>query len=267
MEADILISKYDTLLKVIESYGPGAVAFSGGVDSTLLLKATRDVFGPDSLALHISSILQKEHEASEARTIADNIGVKFVQFDCDPLQWPDFVANPEDRCYFCKKNIYKMLFSYLKQKSNEILYDGSNVDDMSDYRPGKKAIAEFGVKTPLIDADLRKNDIRIISKGFDLPTWNKFSSSCLATRIATGIPITKKDLQVVAVCEKYLSDQGFKGIRVRFDPEKRTAYIEFEQGDFAKFAHSEERGKVKNFFYSMGLRKVFLDLSERDSMV
>lgn len=259
---ETLSKKYAHLQEIIRQFERVVVAFSGGVDSSFLLKTAFDVLGHNVIAFQACSSLQTKEETSRGKDIAKHIGAQLKLFTIDPLSWPVFVSNPPDRCYHCKKEIYTLFKSQLTDDAVQLL-DGTNTDDLLDGRPGLRAIHEFAVTMPLVEAGLTKSEIRILSKYLNLPTWDQLSSSCLATRIPFGTPITREILESVSRCESYLHSLNFLGCRVRLQGD--SAKIELAEGDIERFVTLPIRENVKNFFCSVGFNKVFLDLSERNT--
>lgn len=261
-----LTEKYKNLCAIIADKGRVALAFSGGVDSTLLLKAMTTVAPDRSVALLAATPLQPQTETQSAIDTAREIGAQLVVRHLNPLDWPEFVANPPDRCYHCKKAIYSNFKQHLVDQSDTVLMDGTNTDDLQEDRPGRRAIHELKIATPLVEAGLSKCEIRALSRSLQLPTWNKPSASCLATRIATGLYIDNDKLGVVARCEAHLHELGAQGCRVRLMGNKH-AIIEFLPNDFGMLSDQETRKQINLFFKSMGFLKVFLDLSERKGIL
>lgn len=208
------------------------MAFSGGVDSTLVLYAARQALGDGALAFHAASPLHIVEEQERAERLAALVGCRLVRFALNPLAWPQFVANPPDRCYLCKKHIYSQFSAALAQFGCNALLDGTNIDDLGDQRPGLAAVRELGVATPLVAAGFRKEDVRLCSRESGLPTWDQLSSSCLATRIRAGQPITPENIDFVARCEKQLLAEGFAGCRVRWGATALT--IEVQEADYSR---------------------------------
>lgn len=255
-------AKYKALCADIAEKERVAVAFSGGVDSTLLLKAATEATAGKVVALLAATPLQPETEIREAIDTAAAIGADLQIRNLDPLLWPEFVENPPDRCYHCKKAIYSDFKQFLSDQPGTILLDGTNIDDLQEDRPGHRAIRELSVATPLVDAQLDKSEIRAISRTLQLATWNKPTASCLATRIVSGLSIDPKKLAVVAHCEAHLHNLGVQDCRVRLREDDKVV-IELIAKDFNLLNEQEIRTTTLFFFKSMGIQKVFLDLSER----
>lgn len=261
-----LAGKYDALCANIAAQGRVAVAFSGGVDSTLLLKAALDATAGKVTALLAATPLQPEKETREAIATAETLGAHLQIRNIDPLLRQEFINNPPDRCYHCKKTIYSDFKQYLSRHPTTVLLDGTNIDDLQEERPGHRAISELAVATPLVEADLNKSEIRAISRSLQLSTWNKPTASCLATRITTGQSINREKLTVVARCEAHLHDLGIIDCRVRLIT-AGDAVIELIPNDFKLLTEQEVRTQISFFYKSMGIRKVFLDLSERKGIL
>lgn len=239
-----------------------AVACSGGVDSTLLLKVVFDTLGRENtIAVIAETPLLPHGEIEAAREIVNYIGSRLLIVSINPLNWPEFTENPKERCYLCKKGIYQIFFKELQKLHFTVLMDGTNLDDLSDFRPGLKALRELEVKTPLADVGLTKNEIRQISKSLDLPNWDKHSSSCLATRVATGQHINDEKLKLIKKCENFLQTLGFYGCRVKISND--SAIIEIPREDIEQFSMGETRRSVLKKFNDFNMKKVFLDLQGR----
>lgn len=257
-----LLGKYELLLDVI-GRSPGGVAFSGGADSSLLLKAAIDVFGVDTPAFFANSILQTETDLINAVQTAEQIGATLQIVEISPLQWPEFVANSRDRCYFCKKKVYSLLINLLPE-GNMVLFDGTNLDDLTQDRPGRRAIQELGVLTPFVEAGLAKADIRRLGAHFDLPTWNRESASCLATRIPVDTKITERKLYNIARYEKILSALHFAGCRVRLrGDDLKSVDIIIRETDMALISQPEIRADLNNQFKKLGVDNLWLSLQGR----
>ncbi len=250
--------KYNHLLDWLGRHDQVAVAFSGGVDSTLLLKAATEVHGVTVTAFFARSLLQKAAVEERVGGQCRRFGVALRIVDCEPLSWPDFVRNGPDRCYLCKKRVYSRFLSLLPETS--VLLDGTNVDDLSRDRPGLRAIKELGVRMPLVEAGLVKDEIRRISREMSLTSWDLPSESCLATRIVGGVALTPEILRAVEEAEAFLGEKGFRGCRVRLDG--KTAFVTVSQGDRSRLAQSPLRHDFLKILAKLKYAKVFLDLSE-----
>jgi uncharacterized protein len=260
-----LHQKHQQVQALLSGYGRVAIAFSGGVDSTLLLKIAHDTLGENCLALFADSVVQPRAERDGAVTTAQTIGAALVQVPFAPLALPEFTANCGDRCYYCKKAIFAVFLHLAKLDNFPWLADGTNSNDLDADRPGLRAVAELGVKSPLADAGLTKEEIRLLSRALGLPTWDKPSASCLATRIPTHTPITVTNLGLVETAERFLHTLGYHGCRVRLLGS--TFVLELAAGDIVKIARHEDFITVRAYLYSLGAEKVFLDLLQRASIL
>ena len=258
-----LRSEYERLLKVVAERTPTAIAFSGGADSSLLLKAAVDVFGNKTLAFFASSILQTPDDIDNAIETADRLGGDLQIVEVLPLDWPQFTANPADRCYHCKKKIYS-IFLELLPDPDMALADGSNLDDLSQNRPGHRAIDELGVLRPLVQAELSKAMIRDLGKYLGVHSWDRESASCLATRIPSSLKITARRLQDIADYEKILHNAGFSGCRVRMTlASSRSVKIEIRKDEIPIITKTGVRKKLHAEFRVLGIDKLYLDLAGR----
>jgi len=261
--------KEKQLYQVLEKYSRVAVAFSGGSDSSLLLSCAIKVLGPDNIAAFTSrSCLLKFHELERVSSwFAIHVlqGRVFHQFvDIDPFAWEEFVSNPDDRCYKCKSRVYRLFLARAEELGITSLIDGTNIDDMQSDRPGLRALREMGVGTPLADAGLSKEDVRVLSKEIGLNTWDRPSSSCLATRIPSGLEITEQRIDLVARAESILEEMGFAGCRVRLDRhESATAYLQVQQHDVQRIAQDSNRVHILEKMRKIGFCRVLLDIYGR----
>lgn len=252
-----LDAKFSALHELLSNLGSAAVAFSGGVDSTFLLYVASKVLGNRRvLALTISSPLSPQQELADAREVASWIGVKHVELDINLLAMSEFRANPPDRCYTCKKMVYTRLWECARTNYMEWLLDGENRDDEDDYRPGSRAARELGVRSPLREVGMSKEEIRLLSRDLGLPKWKKPAAACLASRIPYGEEITVEKLRMVGGAEDYLHSLGFGLVRVRLHGE--LARIEVAPGDFPNLL--ENRMKIVKYLREIGFVYVALDL-------
>ena len=259
---DSLAEKSRRLEEIILPLGRVAVACSGGVDSTFLLQSAHDILGHSNVvALFADTPLLPPGENRDIEDLVNHVGCRLVTVKLDPFAWPEFIANPQDRCYLCKKKIYSIFLERLTELDIAVLMDGTNLDDLGDYRPGLQALDELGIITPLADAGLTKQEIRQLSRQKNLPNWNKPSSSCLATRIATDEIINQKKLDIVAKCEAELHRLNFFGCRVRLRDD--YAIIELAAGDSERFSNKEISRSIFDFFNDFNIKKVYVDLSPR----
>lgn len=259
-----LIFRLRKLQEFLRKAGRVVVAFSGGVDSSFLLKTAHTLLGEQAFGIIGLSPLHHGAERERALRVAEEIGCRIIACELDPLSWPEFIRNSPDRCYLCKRKIYSIFLERLNPGSAPVLLDGTNLDDLQDHRPGLKAVRELGIRTPLADAGLGKQDIRRLSRELGLSTWNQYSSSCLATRIPTHEPITADKLELVGTSENFLHALGFAGCRVRW--RGRGVSLEFLEADLARFVEKSIRNKVEAYFGSLGLEKIFLDCSPRPAI-
>ncbi len=227
------IEKLHRILAGYKNSGRVGVAFSGGADSSFLLRSTLDVLGRENvIVLHGRSVLQKRSEQEGAANWLERHGygaeVEQLIVEQNPLAQKNFVSNPQDRCYLCKSHLYQTFLKELSQQNLSLLLDGTNRDDLEADRPGYRAIRELAIKTPLAAAGLSKKEIRKASRSLGLDTWDLPSNSCLATRIPHGLQITAQRLGLVRDCEQVLARLGLKDCRVHLDSEQaETVYIHF----------------------------------------
>lgn len=250
--------KLEILKENILELGSLAVAFSGGVDSTFLLKVAYDVLKENVIAVTASSSTFPDREFKESIDFARKLGVKQIIIVSEELEIEGFADNPINRCYFCKKEIFTKLKETAKSENIKFVADGSNIDDLGDYRPGMAAVLELGILSPLKEAGLTKDDIRILSKEMNLPTWDKPAFACLSSRFPYGQKITKEKLQMVDKAEQYLLDLGFKQVRVRHHGE--IARIEVAYFERRKFFDEELMDEIHKKFKEIGFRYSAIDL-------
>ncbi len=253
--------KKEKLIKLLREMAPVAVAFSGGTDSSFLLAVAADCLGREKvIALSMESGFCMEDETKEAAEFCCALGVErhLVQVNMEDI--PHFTENPPDRCYHCKRFIFTELQKMASTLSNGsfTLVEGTNVDDTGDYRPGLQALRELGVLSPLLEAGLTKAEIRMLSKEMNLPTWNKPSAACLASRIPYEETITKEALRRVDAAEHFLRNLGFTSVRVRVHG-GTLARIEVDPADIPRLATLSQ--EVTEVLRSLGFRHITLDLA------
>lgn len=253
---DQLHEKYGRLKDLLRGFGGVAVAFSGGVDSTFLLKAAREALGDRVLAVTAQSVFFPRRELDEANDFCARERIRHEICVCDELNVPGVRENPRNRCYLCKRALFGKMIALAASRGFGCVAEGSNMDDMGDYRPGLQAVAELGVKSPLRGAGLYKAEIRALSKELGLPTWDKPSFACLASRFAYGEPLTEEKLRMVERAEQLLLDLGLTQMRVRVHG--GVARIEALPEQFALVMHNRERLAAE--FKNLGFGYVALDL-------
>ena len=254
-----LESKYSQLQSIIRELGSMVIGYSGGVDSTLLLKVAVDVLGENALAVIGKSETYPIHEYEEAVKIARSIGARFEEIRTEETDNLKFKENPIDRCYHCKTELFSKLHIVAQQKGIKWIADGAITDDLSDFRPGMKAKKEQNVRSPLLEASMNKADVRALSKQLGLPTWDKGSFACLSSRFPYGMAITKEALQKIDAAETMLHNLGFRYYRVRYHDSK-TARIEVGIEEIPRLIDSDLRSKIVAEIKHLGFTYVTLDL-------
>ena len=253
-----LQAKQAALDQILKSLGSAAVAFSGGADSTFLLARACCVLGTEHvLAVTAKGEIYPEGELAEARATAARLGVSHEIIETDPLDLPGFRENPPDRCYICKQAILERIQKLAKKRGLACVCDGANADDPGEHRPGLRAAAELGVRSPLREAGLTKNDIRVLSRRMDLPTWDRPAAPCLATRFPYGQPITSEGLRRVAAAEALLKELGYSPCRVR--DHAAVARIEIAPEVVSRLA-AKDRDRIIKELKRLSYAYVALDL-------
>jgi len=253
-----LEEKLDRLEFVLEKAGSAAIAFSGGVDSTFLLRVAKDVLNNRVIAVTVNSPVLSSGELSETVSFARKLGVNHIIVDLDVFDINGFSDNPPDRCYLCKREVFKSIFEAAAKYGISYIADGSNTDDIGDYRPGMAALRELGVKSPLMESGFTKNDIRVMSQKLGLTTWNKPAFACLASRVPYGEKITKEKLEMIEKAELFLLDTGFNQVRVRHHGD--IARIEVAEQERPRFFDEEMMNRVNDRLKEIGFKYVALDL-------
>jgi len=253
------MKKLENLKNILRNLERVAIAFSGGVDSTFLLKISIDILGNKNvLAITANSNIRKKGKVKNAVRLASSIGSQHIIINTEELREDNFKNNPVNRCYYCKKLLFKNIKEYIKDKNIKYIIEGTNYDDIDEFRPGLKAVEEFKVISPLKDAKFTKAEIRKLSKKLDLETWNKTSDTCLATRIPYNSIITENILERVEKAENILKSSGIKIYRVRDHGD--IARVEILRKDFNLFLKKMESEKIVYQLKKLGYTFVTLDL-------
>ena len=250
-------SKLAKLIEILKDMQSAVLAYSGGVDSTFLLKALQ-ISGIRTIAVTASSDVTPPHDLMTAKRMAAEVGIEHWIIETDELSMEEFVRNTPERCFFCKNELYKKLTDISASEGYKVLLDGSNMDDTFDFRPGTESAAKYKVRSPLIEADLSKKEIRELSRQLGLPTWDKPSSPCLSSRIPYGQRITKEALQRVEKAEDFLREIGFCEVRVR--DHNGIARIEVGEEEIDLVLTQEKRRLISGKLKYLGYRFVSLDL-------
>jgi pyridinium-3,5-biscarboxylic acid mononucleotide sulfurtransferase len=254
-----LEDKEQLLYRILRDLGRVVVAFSGGIDSTVVAQAAFTVLGENAVAATADSASVPRAEIAEARALAAKIGIRHVVVRTDEMADPNYVRNDGARCYFCKSELYRRIESLLPELGMNVICSGANLDDQGDYRPGLTAAAEHGIRHPLLEAELTKADVRALAHALGLPTWDKPASPCLSSRLAPGVEVTHERTGRVEAAEVYLRSLGLRELRVRLH-EGELARVEVPPSELARLAEPEVRLELVRYLKELGFRFVTLDL-------
>lgn len=250
------LEKLKSRLRELESV---AVAYSGGVDSNFLLKVATETLGDKAIAITIHAMMHSSREIEEAKEYAKSFNANHIVLNIDNLDVEDFIKNTPQRCYHCKTAVFTKIKEIAKENNIKYVVDGTNMDDLGDYRPGLKALEELNIVSPLKECGLTKEDIRSLSKEMNLETYKKPAFACLATRVPYGTEITNDILRTIEKSEAFLQDMGFSQFRVRVHD--NIARIEVDKSEINKFFTENLLEKTTNKLKEIGFEYVTLDMN------
>jgi len=254
-----LCAQRDRLIETLKGYGRVAVAYSGGVDSTVVAQAAQIALGDAAIAVTAVSDSLAEGEREEAEALARRIGIRHRVIRTEEFADPNYLRNNPDRCYFCKSELYGRLSGLLGTLEVDVIASGANMDDAGDHRPGMRAAGERGVRHPLQECGLTKADVRALARAWDLPTWDKPATPCLSSRIAYGEEVSPERVRMIDQAEQWLRQRGLRLLRVRYH-KGDMARIEVPLEDLPRLADPELRGALVPAFRALGFKFVTLDL-------
>jgi uncharacterized protein len=249
----------EDLIKTLRGYGRVAVAFSGGIDSTVVAQAAYEALGDAAIAVTAVSESLAAGELEEAQELAQKIGIRHRVIRTEEFADPNYRRNDSNRCYFCKSELYGRLSGMLGELGVEVIVSGANTDDMGDYRPGLRAASEHGVRHPLQECNLSKADVRALALAWGLPTWDKPATPCLSSRVAYGEDPTPERVRMIDQAEQWLRQRGLRVLRVRYH-KGDLARIEVSPEELARLVELELRGELITAFRALGFKFVTLDL-------
>jgi pyridinium-3,5-biscarboxylic acid mononucleotide sulfurtransferase len=249
----------EDLIKTLRGYGRVAVAFSGGIDSTVVTQAAYEALGDAAIAVTAVSESLAAGELEEAQELAQKIGIRHRVIRTEEFADPNYRRNDSNRCYFCKSELYGRLSGMLGELGVEVIVSGANTDDMGDYRPGLRAASEHGVRHPLQECNLSKADVRALALAWGLPTWDKPATPCLSSRVAYGEDPTPERVRMIDQAEQWLRQRGLRVLRVRYH-KGDLARIEVSPEELARLVELELRGELITAFRALGFKFVTLDL-------
>ena len=254
-----LVALRDRLIETLRGYGRVAVAFSGGVDSTVVAQASWIARGDEAIAVTAVSDSLAAGELEEAEALARRIGIRHRVIRTEEFADPNYLRNGTDRCYFCKSELYGRLSGLLGELGVDVIASGANIDDAGDHRPGMRAASEHGVRHPLQECGLGKASVRALARAWDLPTWDKPATPCLSSRIAYGEDVTPERVRMIDQAERWLRQRGFRLLRVRYH-KGDLARIEVPVEELSRLAEPGSRGELVAAFRALGFKFITLDL-------